>query len=71
MNSHPTGFKERVSKASKSQTNGATEVLTPFWAWLGVGEVPSLLTLAGGGLVLSAVLGQGLSALWNSRARAA
>ena len=46
----------------------ATVVLTPFWAWLGVGEVPSLLTLAGGGLVLSAVLGQGLSALWMSRA---
>jgi drug/metabolite transporter (DMT)-like permease len=47
----------------------ATVILTPFWAWLGVGEVPSLLTLAGGGLVLAAVLGQGLSALWLSRAR--
>lgn len=42
----------------------ATVVLTPFWAFLGVGEVPSLLTLAGGGLVLAAVLGQGMSALW-------
>lgn len=42
----------------------ATVVLTPLWAFLGVGEVPSLLTLAGGGLVLAAVLGQGLSALW-------
>ena len=49
----------------------ATVVLTPFWAWLGVGELPSLLTLAGGGLVLSAVLGQGLTALWLTRARAA
>jgi drug/metabolite transporter (DMT)-like permease len=49
----------------------ATVVLTPFWAFLGVGEVPSMLTLAGGGLVLSAVLGQGLSALWLTRARAA
>jgi len=48
----------------------ATVVLTPFWAWLGVGEVPSLLSLAGGALVLSAVLGQGLSALWLTRARA-
>lgn len=49
----------------------ASVVLAPFLAWLGVGEVPSLLTLAGGGLVLSAVLGQGLSALWLGRARAA
>lgn len=49
----------------------ATVVLTPFWAFLGVGETPSLLTLAGGGLVLAAVLGQGLSALWMGRTRAA
>lgn len=48
----------------------ATVVLTPFWAFLGVGETPSLLSLAGGGLVLVAVLGQGLSALWMGRARA-
>jgi drug/metabolite transporter (DMT)-like permease len=48
----------------------ATVVLMPFWAWLGVGEVPSLLSLAGGGLVLVAVLGQGVSALWMGRARA-
>jgi drug/metabolite transporter (DMT)-like permease len=47
----------------------ATVVLTPLWAFLGVGEVPSLLSLAGGGLVLSAVLGQGLSALWLTRTR--
>jgi drug/metabolite transporter (DMT)-like permease len=49
----------------------ATVILTPLWAWLGVGEVPSLLTLAGGALVLSAVLGQGLSALWLTRGRMA
>lgn len=41
----------------------ATLVLTPLWAWLGVGETPSTLTLAGGALVLSAVLGQGLYAM--------
>lgn len=44
-----------------------TVVLTPLWAWLGVGEIPSALTLAGGGFVLLAVTGQGLSALWRSR----
>jgi len=44
-------------------------VLTPLWAWLGVGELPSLLTLAGGTFVLAAVVGQGLSALWTTRAR--
>ena len=49
----------------------ATVVLTPFWAFLGVGETPSALTLAGGGLVLAAVLGQGLSALWSGRVRTA
>ena len=45
-------------------------VLTPLWVWLGVGEVPSLLTLAGGGFVLAAVAGQAISALWATRARA-
>jgi drug/metabolite transporter (DMT)-like permease len=45
-------------------------VLTPLWVWLGVGEVPSLLTLAGGGFVLAAVIGQGLSTLWATRTRA-
>ena len=43
-------------------------VLTPLWVWLGVGEFPSLLTLAGGGFVLAAVVGQGFSALWATRA---
>ncbi len=45
-------------------------VLTPLWAWLGVGEIPSLLTLAGGGFVLAAVAGQGVSALWATRGAA-
>lgn len=31
-------------------------VLGPIWAWLGVGEVPSGLTLAGGAIVLAAVV---------------
>lgn len=41
----------------------AAIVLTPLWVWLGVGETPSALTLAGGALVLSAILGQGLYAI--------
>lgn len=35
-------------------------VLGPIWVWLGVGEVPSGLTLLGGGLVLGAVAGQAI-----------
>ena len=31
-------------------------VLGPLWAWLGAGEAPALATLAGGGLVLAALL---------------
>lgn len=58
-----------IPAAQAALLGRATVVLTPLWAWLGVGELPSLLTLAGGGLVLSAVLGQGLSALWLTRAR--
>ena len=33
-------------------------VLAPIWVWVGVGEVPAPLTLAGGGIVLSAVIAQ-------------
>ena len=28
-------------------------VLAPIWVWIGVGEVPALATLVGGGIVLS------------------
>ena len=38
-------------------------VLAPVWVWIGVGEVPALLTLAGGGIVLSAVVVQALTGL--------
>ena len=38
-------------------------VLAPIWVWIGVGEVPALLTLAGGGIVLSAVVVQALTGL--------
>ena len=41
-----------------------TEVaLGPIWVWLGVGEVPSWLTLGGGAVVLSAVVTQAVWAL--------
>lgn len=33
-------------------------VLAPLWVWIGVGEVPALLTLAGGAIVLAAVVVQ-------------
>jgi drug/metabolite transporter (DMT)-like permease len=32
-------------------------VLGPFWVWLLTGETPGLRTLAGGALVLGALLG--------------
>jgi drug/metabolite transporter (DMT)-like permease len=38
-------------------------VLGPLWAWLGAGEAPALATLAGGALVLAALLINELAAL--------
>jgi drug/metabolite transporter (DMT)-like permease len=38
-------------------------VLGPLWAWLGAGEAPGLATLAGGALVLTALLLNELAAL--------
>jgi drug/metabolite transporter (DMT)-like permease len=40
-------------------------VLGPLWAWLGVGETPSAATLAGGTIVLAAVAGNELVALFG------
>lgn len=39
----------------------AEVVLAPVWAWLGVGEVPTVLTLAGGAIVTAAIVGLALS----------
>jgi DME family drug/metabolite transporter len=48
---------------------GLTEaVLAPIWVWLGVGEVPSGLTLLGGAIVLAAVACQASAALRRGRA---
>ena len=41
----------------------AEAVLAPIWVWLGVGEVPTLLTLAGGVIVISAVVAQAASGM--------
>jgi drug/metabolite transporter (DMT)-like permease len=38
-------------------------VLGPLWAWLGAGEAPALATLAGGAVVLIALVLNELSAL--------
>ena len=41
-----------------------TEVLLgPVWVWIGFGEVPHSLTLAGGGVLLFAIVGQAASSL--------
>ena len=36
-------------------------VLGPIWAWLGVNEVPSLMTLFGGAIVIGALIWQAVS----------
>ena len=41
----------------------AETVLAPIWVWLGVGEIPTLLTLAGGAIVLSAVVAQSVTGM--------
>ena len=40
-------------------------VLGPIWAWLGVGERPAAATLSGGGIVLVAIAGNELIALYG------
>ncbi|MFO1349282.1 MAG: DMT family transporter [Gammaproteobacteria bacterium] len=36
-------------------------ILAPLWVWIGVGETPSALTLLGGAIVLSAIVGRALA----------
>ena len=40
-------------------------VLGPLWAWLGVGERPAAATLIGGGIVLLAIAGNEVIALYG------
>ncbi len=42
-------------------------VLGPIWVWIVIQEVPSLLTLVGGSIVLSAIAGQAFFTLHNAR----
>ena len=44
-------------------------VLAPLWVWLAVDEAPAMLTLAGGAVVLAAVVGQALAGLRHERAQ--
>jgi drug/metabolite transporter (DMT)-like permease len=47
--------------AAELQLLATTElILAPLWVWIGVGEVPTRATLAGGALIFVAVLAQGL-----------
>ncbi len=43
-------------------------VLNPIWVWLGVGETPSLYTLAGSAVVLAAVMTYSIMAIRRERA---
>ena len=57
-----------VPAAEVALIGRASLVLAPIWVWLGVGEVPSTLTLAGGAIVFAAITGHGVLAIRRSRA---
>ncbi len=42
-------------------------VLSPVWPWVGVGEVPTALTILGGVIILAAIAGQALHTAWRPR----
>ncbi len=56
-----------VPAAEVALIGRASLVLAPIWVWLGVGEVPSALTLAGGAVILLAITSHGILALRRSR----
>lgn len=43
-------------------------VLSPVWPWIGVGEVPTGLTILGGAIILAAIAGQAIHAAWRRAA---
>lgn len=56
----------RVQAAEIAFVSRIQVILAPLWVWLGVGEVPSQLTLIGGLVVLAAVVGNAASG-WRRR----
>ena len=57
-----------VPAAEVALIGRASLVLAPIWVWLGVGEVPSALTMAGGAVIFLAITGHGILAIRRSRA---
>jgi drug/metabolite transporter (DMT)-like permease len=57
-----------VPAAEVALIGRASLVLAPIWVWLGVGEVPSALTLAGGAAIFLAIASHGILAIRRSRA---
>ena len=57
-----------VPAAEVALIGRASLVLAPIWVWLGVGEVPSALTLAGGAVIFLAITSHGVLAIRRSRA---
>ncbi|MEM7292107.1 MAG: hypothetical protein AAF420_01770, partial [Pseudomonadota bacterium] len=53
----PTG---RIRLRDWQVTGLETVILGPIWVWIGVGEVPSLYTIAGGAIVLGAICFQAI-----------
>ena len=41
-------------------------VLAPVWAWMGVGEVPSLATIVGGAIIFLAIASDGIMNIKSS-----
>jgi drug/metabolite transporter (DMT)-like permease len=57
-----------VPAAEVALIGRASLVVAPIWVWLGVGEVPSALTLAGGAVIFLAITSHGVLAIRRSRA---
>ncbi len=57
----------QVPAAEVALIGRASLVLAPIWVWLGVGEVPSALTLAGGAVIFLAITSHGVLAIRRSR----
>ncbi len=57
-----------VPAAEVALIGRASLVLAPVWVWLAVGEVPSALTFAGGGVIFLAITSHGILAIRRSRA---